>query len=103
MFGSKDGGVRQRTPSTKKMKHTVDVTLTVLVVLVRTAAAMVVLVVLVRIGAGGSSPLPPTNTANPIAKAVATKTDPIIMTLKLRDILDQPCATISGAGIRTAS
>ncbi len=102
MFASKDDGVRHRTPLTKK-KHAVDVTLTVLVVLVRTAAAMVVLVVLVRIGAGGSSPLPPTNTANSIAKAVATKTDPIKMTLNLRGILNQPCATISGAGIGTAS
>ena len=85
------------------MKHTVDVTLTVLVVLVRTAAAMVVLVVLVRIEAGGLPPSPPTNMATTTAKAVATKTDPIIMTLNLRDILDQPCATISGAGIGTAS
>ena len=60
------------------------------------------LVVLVRIGDGGSSPLPPTNTANPIAKAVVTKTSPIIMTLNLSDILGAGIGT-GGAGIGTAS
>jgi hypothetical protein len=74
------------------------------VVLVRTVAAMVVLV---RIGAGRVSPLPATTTATTIAKATATKTNPSITTLNLRDILDQPDVSLlititSGAGIGLA-
>jgi len=39
-----------------------------------------------------------------IMAAVATKTNPIKMTLNLRDILDQPCAPLtSEAGIGKAS
>ncbi|MBV5344042.1 MAG: hypothetical protein JZU63_00110 [Rhodoferax sp.] len=63
------------------------------------------LIVLVMMGGmDGSFGLPTIISATAIMAATATKTDPIKMTLNLRDILDQPCASLtSGAGIGKAS
>jgi hypothetical protein len=59
-------------------------------------------------GLDGSFGLPTFVTITAIIAAIATKTNPIIMTLSLRDILYQPCASLliimaSGAGTRKAS
>jgi hypothetical protein len=55
-------------------------------------------------GLDGSFGLPTIIITTAIMAAIATKTDPSITTLNLRDILDQPCASLtSGAGIGKAS
>ena len=102
MFASKDDSVRHRSLWKKKNKHAVDVSLTVFVS-VPGAEVLFVLIVM-----GGSFGLPTFVTTTATMAAIATKTKPIIMTLNLRDILDQPCASLvitmtSGAGIGTAS
>ncbi len=84
----------------KKNKHAADYSLTVFV---SVPGAEVLFVLVVMGGMGGSFGLPTFVTTTATMAAIATKTDPIKMTLNLRDILDQPCATISGAGIGTAS
>jgi hypothetical protein len=64
----------------------------------------VLFVLVVTAGLDGSFGLPTFVSATAIMAAIATKTDPIRMTLNLRDILDQPCASLtSGAGIGKAS
>ena len=55
-------------------------------------------------GLDGSLGLPTFVSTTAIMAAIATKTNPIKMTLNLRDILDQPCASLtSGEGIGKAS
>jgi hypothetical protein len=100
MFASKDDGVRHRSLWTKKNKHAANYSLTVFV---SVPEAVVLFVLVVMGGMGGSFRLPKTITTTATMAAVATKTDPIKMTLNLRDILDQPCTTISGAGIGKVS
>jgi type IV secretory pathway TrbD component len=64
----------------------------------------VLFVLVVTAGMDGSFGLATIIIATAIMAATATKTDPIKMTLNLRDILDQPCASLtSGAGIGKAS
>jgi Kef-type K+ transport system membrane component KefB len=64
----------------------------------------VLFVLVVTVGLDGSFGLPTFSSTTAIMAATATKTDPIKMILNLRDILDQPCASLtSGAGIGKAS
>ena len=61
-------------------------------------------VLVVMAGMDGSFGLPTIIIATAIMAAIATKIDPIKITLNLRDILDQPCASLTlGAGIGKAS
>jgi len=75
-----------------------------LTVFVAVPGAVVLFVLVVIAGLDGSFGLPTFVSTTAIMAATATKTNPIIMTLNLRDILDQPCASsTSGAGIGKAS
>ena len=100
MFALKDDGVRHRSLWTKKNKHTADYSL---MVFVSVPGADVLFMLVVMGGMGGLFGLPTFVATTATVAAIATKTNPINMTLNLRDILDQPCATTSGAGIGAAS
>jgi len=94
-----DDDVRQCSLSTKKQRaRRVDVSLTVFV---SSPGAVVLFVLVVTAGLDGSFGLPTIIITTAIMAATATKTNPMIMTLNLRDIFDQPCAPLtSGAGIK---
>jgi hypothetical protein len=75
-----------------------------LTVFVSVPGPVVLFVLVVTAGLDGSFLLSAITTTTAIMAATATKTDPIKMTLNFRDILDQPCASLtSGAGIGKAS
>jgi Kef-type K+ transport system membrane component KefB len=100
MFAYEDDDVRHCSLSTKKEQaRRVDVSLTVFI-----SGVIVLEVLVVTAGLDGSFGLLTFVSTTAIMAATATKTNPIIMTLNLRDILDQPCAPLtSGAGIGKAS
>jgi hypothetical protein len=106
MFASNDDDVRRLSPPLNKNKHAVNVSLTVFdsvpVSFPVPVTGAVVLFVLVVMGwLDGSFGLATFVTTTAMMAAVATKTDPSITALNLRDILDQTMT--SGAGIGIAS
>jgi hypothetical protein len=97
MFALKDDNERSLLLPMDKNKHAAHGSLTAFVpipVSCLVPGAAVLFVPVVMGGLDGSFGLPTSITTTVMMAAVATKTNPSITTLNLRDILDQPCASL---------